>query len=123
LPTFNSGMIELYIPNIPNLGEHFLFSNDDMFFGNYVKPSDFYDKSGNPIIRVVKDSFDGIDIFNNYEFYAQKKREWQWDVQCAKINYIIFKNYKNKYFCRPWHQTVPFRKSFIQDNLTDLAFK
>lgn len=35
LPTFNSTCIEMFLPFIPNLGEEFLYANDDMFV---IKP-------------------------------------------------------------------------------------
>ncbi len=36
LPTFNASAIETSLHKIPDLSEHFLFANDDMFFGNHV---------------------------------------------------------------------------------------
>ena len=43
LPTFNSNAIEHCIVNIPNLSEHFLYGNDDMFFWKNIQLSDFFD--------------------------------------------------------------------------------
>ena len=40
LPTFNSHAIESQLHHIPDLAEHFLYSNDDMFFGRPVTPFD-----------------------------------------------------------------------------------
>jgi hypothetical protein len=42
LPTFNSGVIESYLHNIPGLSEIFLYNNDDMMHFNYVTRSDIY---------------------------------------------------------------------------------
>ena len=42
LPTFNSGTIELFIHNIPELSEQFIYCNDDMFFFAPTTPSDFF---------------------------------------------------------------------------------
>lgn len=42
LPTFNAVTIELGLQNIPGLSEHFLYANDDMFFGASVLPSYFF---------------------------------------------------------------------------------
>ena len=47
-PSFNSVSIEHCISNIKDLSEHFLYANDDMMFGNYVQPEDFF-KDGKPI--------------------------------------------------------------------------
>lgn len=54
LPTFNASAIEAAIHKIPELSEHFLFANDDMFFGNYVDKSFFFNKDGLPIFRFSK---------------------------------------------------------------------
>ncbi len=50
LPTFNSVAIEMCLMNIPNLSEHFLLANDDMFFNKPTSPDFFYDKKGRAII-------------------------------------------------------------------------
>lgn len=52
LPCFNSSLIEHFIYKIPELSEHFLYSNDDMFLNKPVTPSTFFAKDGLPIIRL-----------------------------------------------------------------------
>lgn len=52
IPCFNSTVIERYIYKIPNLSEHFIYGNDDTFFGKEVLPEYFFSKDGAPIIRV-----------------------------------------------------------------------
>lgn len=42
LPTHNSQAVESQLHHIPGLSEHFIYSNDDMFFGRLVDPSVFY---------------------------------------------------------------------------------
>lgn len=42
LPTFNSNVIELWLHNIPDLSEHFVLFNDDMFLTAPVEPEDFF---------------------------------------------------------------------------------
>jgi hypothetical protein len=42
LPTHNSHAIECQLQHIPGLAEHFIYSNDDMFFGRPVKPTMFF---------------------------------------------------------------------------------
>lgn len=49
LPTYSSRTIEMNLHRIPDLSEHFVLFNDDMFLGRPVSPSDFFDmKTGNP---------------------------------------------------------------------------
>ncbi|WP_174557312.1 stealth family protein [Rhodococcoides fascians] len=46
LPTHNSQAVECQLHHIPGLSEHFLYSNDDMFFGRPVSPSMFFSPGG-----------------------------------------------------------------------------
>ena len=45
LPTFSSPAIETHIHKIPGLSKQFIYMNDDVFFGDYVWPDDFYTHS------------------------------------------------------------------------------
>lgn len=47
LPTFNSHAIESRLHRIPGLAEHFLYLNDDVFFGRPVTPQTFFTPGGN----------------------------------------------------------------------------
>ncbi len=53
LPVFNSSVIEYYLYKIPGLMEHFLFSNDDMFFNASLSP-DFFFLGDYPIVRLKR---------------------------------------------------------------------
>ncbi|MBC7519217.1 MAG: stealth conserved region 3 domain-containing protein [Microbacteriaceae bacterium] len=46
LPTHNSHAIESQLHHIKGLSEHFLYSNDDMFFGRPVSPDMFFSPGG-----------------------------------------------------------------------------
>jgi hypothetical protein len=46
LPTHNSQAVECQLHNIEGLSEHFLYSNDDMFFGRPVSPDLFFTPGG-----------------------------------------------------------------------------
>ena len=46
LPTHNSHAVESQLHNIEGLSEHFLYSNDDMFFGRPVRPEMFFSPGG-----------------------------------------------------------------------------
>ncbi|WP_254384557.1 stealth family protein [Streptomyces sp. TBY4] len=46
LPTFNSHAIESQLHHIPDLSEHFLYLNDDVFFGRPVRPEHFFHSNG-----------------------------------------------------------------------------
>ena len=46
LPLFNSNAIISRLHHIPGLAEHYLYLNDDMFFGHDVRPNAFFHPSG-----------------------------------------------------------------------------
>ncbi|MEU1184173.1 stealth family protein [Streptomyces sp. NPDC005820] len=46
LPTFNSHAIESQLHHIRDLSEHFLYLNDDVFFGRPVQPGHFFHPNG-----------------------------------------------------------------------------
>ena len=46
LPTHNSHAVEAQLHRIPGLAEHFLYSNDDMFFGRLIEPELFFTPGG-----------------------------------------------------------------------------
>ncbi|MDR1026997.1 MAG: Stealth CR1 domain-containing protein [Rickettsiales bacterium] len=65
LPTFNSNMIEFFIHKIPGLSEHFLYSNDDMFFGRPATPDMFFDDAGRPIVLMGRGGARDRGIFSD----------------------------------------------------------
>lgn len=54
LPTFNSQSIECHLHRIPGLENHFLYSNDDTFFGDHVTPATFYTAPNKPKVCYSK---------------------------------------------------------------------
>lgn len=54
LPCFNSLALECCLHQIPDLAEHFIYANDDMFVGRKLNPSFFFNRQGNPIVRLLK---------------------------------------------------------------------
>lgn len=53
-PTFQSSAIEAYIHQIPDLSEHYIYSNDDFFFARPQTPDDFFDKQGRPRVGLAQ---------------------------------------------------------------------
>jgi hypothetical protein len=51
-PCYNSSVIEYFLYRIPGLAEHFLYANDDMFFGAPVEPYFFFTPEGFPLVRL-----------------------------------------------------------------------
>ena len=101
LPTFNSNAILHSMVNIPNLSEYFLYSDDDMFFYDYVKPNFFFNEQGKPICRF------GSKIKN------VKQGLWK-QMLINAVNCL-----KRKKYCfqerRTHHNIDAYRKSVILD--------
>ena len=106
LPTFNATAIEMCIPNIPGLSEHFLLMNDDMFFNRPLTPDFFYDSHGRARV-----------LYSNHANRSKNIGQWmarvdeysQTLILSAKIIDNVFK--KSVYKYRPTHAIDPYLKS------------
>lgn len=58
LPVFNSNVIDLYIPRIEGLSEHYLYACDDYIVMREQKPEDFFTKDG---VRLVVSQYKFVD--------------------------------------------------------------
>lgn len=79
LPTFNSITIESFLHNIPNITENFLYFNDDLFMGNYLKMKDIMTENNVPIIY-IKRLDKPLKITNNQpwlNYYENGKKIFQ----------------------------------------------
>ncbi|MGV9267477.1 stealth family protein [Kitasatospora sp. NPDC003701] len=52
LPVFSSHAIETQLHRIPGLAEHFLYFNDDMFLGRPLRPEQFFQGNGVPLVNL-----------------------------------------------------------------------
>jgi hypothetical protein len=50
LPTFNSHAIEAALHRVPDLAEHFVYLNDDVFLGRPLTPQHFFSPAGSPAV-------------------------------------------------------------------------
>lgn len=69
LPVFSSHAIESCIYRIPGLSEHFIYGNDDTFFGSPTQPEDFFNADGTPIVRVKGTRFKRERARNGGNYY------------------------------------------------------
>lgn len=102
LPIFNSCAIEMYLWNIPNLSEYFIYANDDMLPCGELKESDFFE---NGKIR-IKWLNDDISVRKNTQF----------KYQCLN-GYRLINNLKcdTTQFIRPVHSFTPMIKSHCKE--------
>lgn len=102
LPTFNSSAIETAIHKIPDLSEHFLFANDDMFFGNYVDKEFFFTDDGEPIFRF------GKRRILNKTYHAL------YGYMLSKAYNMVLKRFGKSCARYPHHNIDAYRKSDIE---------
>lgn len=130
LPTFSSNVIETSLQRIPELAEHFVLFNDDMFLNRPVKP-DYFFKDGVPkdalILRPLypASAFDKI-IFNDVSVVNKHfaKRKAQKDLLGklfsplnGKYLFYNFQNYLNPKFSGFFdpHQPIAYTKDNFRD--------
>lgn len=130
LPTFNSNAIEANLKNIPNLSEHFVCFNDDMYITSPVSPSDFFSEDGRPVyntslspiipqrygtahfqvndMEIVTSHFSRTEILKNGKFFDLKQGLKNW------IKTLLYRN--SKFICGFFedHMPYPLLKSTIE---------
>lgn len=111
LPCFNSRVIESYLYKIPNLSEHFLYANDDMFFGAVASPDFFFKSDGFPIVRLIRKPWGKW----HYRAYCLTKiltgkKPGQYPKTIADASLLVEKNFKKHYSGIPHHNIDAYRK-------------
>lgn len=108
LPCFNSSVIEYFIYKIPNLEEHFLLANDDMFFYKKLSPDYFFNEDEQPIVRLKKK----ILGKNHYKIKRLfRKQLGQYISKVVDGAKLVGKLYGIYYSAVPHHNTDAYRKS------------
>jgi len=106
LPVYNSHAVETQLHHIPGLAEHFLYSNDDMFFGRSLSPAMFFSPGG--VTKFVEAGTRiGLGANNRersgFENAARVNRQLLWD----KFGKIITRHLE--------HTAAPLRKSVLAE--------
>lgn len=105
LPTYNSHAVESQLHHIPELAEHFLYSNDDMFFGRALKASMFFSPGG--VTRF-------IEAKTRIGLGANDPRRSGFE-NAARVNrQVLFERFGQVITRHLEHTAVPLRKSVLQ---------
>lgn len=115
LPLFNSNAIEMFLWKIPGLSEHFLYANDDMFFGKAVKPDFFFSENGNPIV-IMKER---TRKFNKQVDNSHVNHRL-FNIKTARTLNFVYRKLGNKYHVSFKHAIEPMRKSYMEENFNRL---
>ena len=106
LPTHNSHAVESQLHNIPGLAEHFLYSNDDMFFGRPIGPDLFFSPGG--ISKFIEAST-RIGLGENEPFRSGFEN-------AARVNRALLHERFGKVTTRHLeHTAAPLRKSVMRE--------
>ena len=100
LPTFNSTTIEMFLWNIPNLSEKFIYANDDMLPFKPLKESDFF-KGDKVKIEWWKENINEFyNMFRQQCFNSYKHLAYRLHIPTEQGIYL-----------RPAHSFTPMIKS------------
>jgi hypothetical protein len=137
LPTFSSSSIEMNLPNLKGLSDHFIYLNDDTiimrpleqsrFFVDSL-PVDFFSHGWIPRNKLFEklrgmDAW-GYSLKNNLELINKKFAPIQlrkkllyhhsYDYKQKVSNFIFDKIYKKFIWIEHWHHPVPYLKSTLK---------
>ncbi len=124
LPCFNSTLIEKFLHKIPQLSEHFLFANDDMFLNKEVFPGTFFAADGFPFIRFTRKPFRKIRWY--WREQICKKPLHNYSRKVANASELIEKRYGTYYSGLLHHNIDAYLKSDCQrvvEQIFDKEFK
>ena len=107
LPTFNATAIEMCIPNILGLSEHFIIMNDDTFFNKKVSPSFFFDMLGRAKFHYSKNAYNPSVPFEKWK----KTLDGYTQTLALSAKYIDDMFDIKMYNMRPSHGIDPYIKS------------
>ena len=105
LPTFNSCTIEMFLWNIPNLSEHFIYANDDMLPTGKLEPSDFFDNDK------IKIEWRNDDFSFSSTMYAYQCRN-----NCRFMTRKLGISWNDMKLLRPVHSFTPIIKSHARES-------
>lgn len=112
LPCFNSCLIEHYLYRIPDLSEHFLYANDDMFINRNVTVDDFFTPAGFPIVRFTRKPFRKMRWF--WRERIRRKPLKNYSKQIALASKLVEDKYGIYYTGMPHHNIDAYLKSDCQ---------
>jgi len=116
LPCFNSTVIESFLYKIPNLSEHFLYANDDMFFNAFVQPDFFFETDGFPIVCLKRELF-GKWHYRIYCWakFLTGKKPGQYPKTIKDASLLVKKKFGKYYSDIPHHNIDAYKKSDFRE--------
>lgn len=108
LPTFNANTIEMYLWNIPDLSENFIYINDDMLFNNPISQSFFFTNDMLPLITIKPTYYnsESRELVHFKFFYKSIK------LAAIDVDIDIF---QNDHLLKPGHGSSVFKLSNLRN--------
>ncbi len=103
LPTFNSTVIEMFLDQIPELSEHFLYANDDFFVNCDLQPDFFFKSKDIPIVRLQTSTCQKLASKTSYAYSV------------LRMQNLIKENYGKFYDLEPHHNIDAYTKTLYKD--------
>lgn len=118
LPTFNSKSIDFSLYKIPGLSEHFIYSNDDMYFSKPLKYTDFFTADGKPVVYSKNAKW--FDVDKKYRRFknAYKSNKNDGVLFMVSVYYTIItfrKKFKTIMKYEYSHIPTPFTKTICEE--------
>lgn len=111
LPCFNSGVLEHFLPNIPDLAEHFLFANDDMSLNRPVTPATFFGEDGLPIIRFNFRPFRKLGLWIEEHLLGKSSRDYRHRRRVQNAARLVKEKYGIYYAGKTHHNIDSYLRS------------
>lgn len=111
LPCFNSGVLEHFLPRIPDLAEHFLFANDDMLLNKPARPEDFYAEDGLPIIRFTFRPFRKLGLWIEEHLLGKSSRDYRYRMRVQNAARLVKERYGVYYGGKTHHNIDSYLRS------------
>jgi len=108
LPCFNASVIECFLHKIPDLSEHFLLANDDVFFNATVLPDFFFKSDGFPFIRLIRKP---LGKWHYWAKFLRKKGPGQYRRMVMNAAQLVEKMFGKYYSGVPHHNIDAYKKS------------
>lgn len=110
LPTFNSSTIEMFLQNIEDLSECFIYGNDDTIFTSPVNITDFF---------IFKEKILSGKLCSNQKLVfgskiRRKNPNWTGDI-LRESNHMLLGNSHVGAVCSIQHIYLPHKKSIIKE--------
>jgi hypothetical protein len=127
LPTFNTKVIINHLHRIPGLSEHFIYTNDDCFFGQPCRKEDFFERrpgraGGQIVMKILfpqgEKNYDSWIVPAHLVTHDELARLWMYSYDSLKVMLELR---------RPWrkiryvdaHQSQPMIRSELEGATKD----